>query len=957
MFFWLFVRSINAQEFGYTTFNTTDGLAQNQVHTFCKDGNGYLWIGTYGGVSRFDGKNFKNYTKVNGLSGNLIYNIENTGSSVFINTGLSIDEIREDTVINIFNSNERIIALIEYGGKVFAQISGSLYLIGNDSLRKVFSGLLGNSNKGYWVVNNKLLTIGDGFHSFFEIDTSSWEANLWYSNDEYFMNDISWHHNHYFIRANTEYSRLGTDILIMDSSRGQCEIQKFEDSFHESEEIESYFPHNRNEIVIGSSNGNLYWFKNGKMKKINDHFYSINEFLGDKENYLWMASEKGLVKIKLDGFYNYHTGDKIPGNVWSIFSENDSVVWFATYNNGIHKYVNGNILESVYNYKNKRKIYFYFSSSRGFNNDFLIPVNNGVFKYDLKRMDYEILNQNVSGSCLTIFKDTLNNAIITSNYYRLIKIDKHYNMTELFDVSDLGPEYGIISITYGHGKYYLGLSNNMVTYDPVKKKGELLGYNDYRFNSITSDHKGNVWCATDRGLLHFQGHTSYKVILPQPEAFNNIAFSKTNELILQGTRFVHFIDLDHFYSKNEISISTFDESDCYYGEGTQGNSIIDKRGNIWLPGNETCVMIDPSEIRKSHHNHKVYFEKISCSQNNVDFAGVSDIRNHLVLKHQSNNIIFEFNTVELIHPERIRYIFRLNGFHDKWSVPSKERQIHFTSLRPGTYFFEVKASSGTNFSDAPVSSFSFQILPPFWKTWWFILCIVIIVAGSIYLYYRRRIDSIRKKNLAEQKLARLEMDFLKMQIRPHFIFNCLEIIKSFISSGNEEKAVETTNNFGKLLRYVVQSTEFEEVSLQEDLNILKIYVDLQKLRMGQNLTFNVSVNKEISLNETMIPPMVVQPFIENAIKHGIGPRGKGTISVNIDFHKTMKGFLEIIVRDDGIGRNPKAIQAQRNIGYKPVGIKNSEERMKIFNKLAVGNIEVHDLKQGTEVVLLLKLFK
>ncbi len=80
-------------------------------------------------------------------------------------------------------------------------------------------------------------------------------------------------------------------------------------------------------------------------------------------------------------------------------------------------------------------------------------------------MDYEILNQNVSGSCLTIFMDTLNNAIISSNYYRLIKIDKHYKMTELFDVSDLGPKYSIISITYGHGKYYLGLSNNIVSYD------------------------------------------------------------------------------------------------------------------------------------------------------------------------------------------------------------------------------------------------------------------------------------------------------------------------------------------------------------------------------------------------------------------------------------------------------------------------------------------------------------
>ena len=218
-------------------------------------------------------------------------------------------------------------------------------------------------------------------------------------------------------------------------------------------------------------------------------------------------------------------------------------------------------------------------------------------------------------------------------------------------------------------------------------------------------------------------------------------------------------------------------------------------------------------------------------------------------------------------------------------------------------------------------------------------------------------ERIKQLELAfEKEIAELKVSSLQSQMNPHFIFNSLNSIKLNIIKNNKENAVYYLNKFSKLIRKILTISREKEVSLQDEIETLELYVSIENLRFKNELQFDIDIDKTINLDTIKIPPLILQPFVENAIWHGLSPK-EGEKKLKLSIAKLELNCIEITIEDNGIGRK-KAMEfkAQKMIKRESIGLKLSEERLAVFsNHLKQKHkIVFEDLEIGTKVIV--KLF-
>jgi LytS/YehU family sensor histidine kinase len=224
----------------------------------------------------------------------------------------------------------------------------------------------------------------------------------------------------------------------------------------------------------------------------------------------------------------------------------------------------------------------------------------------------------------------------------------------------------------------------------------------------------------------------------------------------------------------------------------------------------------------------------------------------------------------------------------------------FTSLSPGNYSFIAAASLNGKDWYPLATPFSFQISPPFWKTWWFILIVVGFCVLLAVALFRRRIATIKARAAVEQQLAGLEIRALRSQMNPHFIFNSLNSISQLVASRQNDEGLQYLNKFSKLLRLVLEESEHSFISLKDEIKILDLYLQLETLRFGSSFSYSIHSDEAIDEEETLVPCFLIHPIIENAIWHGLLHK-EGERRLIINFHQQEKDKLECIVKDNGIG--------------------------------------------------------
>jgi hypothetical protein len=374
------------------------------------------------------------------------------------------------------------------------------------------------------------------------------------------------------------------------------------------------------------------------------------------------------------------------------------------------------------------------------------------------------------------------------------------------------------------------------------------------------------------------------------------------------------------------------------------------------------IYFDPARLKNNTTSSSLIISQATAADSNYYFSSSSS----LDFKHYQNSVNFYFTAPDIYSSKNITYQYRLTSIDKNWVTSLSQRQVNYNSLPPGQYIFKVRASDdGINWKES-VNQITLNISPAFWQTWWFKSIVVLLLAISGWWLYRWRIKKIKGeeklKTGYEKKIAETEMQALRAQMNPHFMFNSLNSINNFILKNDPDNASGYLTKFSRLMRLILDNSRSEWVLLENELKSLELYVQLEAVRFDNSFDYNIETAKDISIETVLVPPLIIQPYVENAIWHGLLHRKEAGGKLDIHLWKN-NGTLYIEIEDNGVGRDEAMRQKSKTATkQKSHGMEITAERMNIVNKVYNVNagVVITDLKDdsqkpaGTRVLITLK---
>ncbi|MBL7747024.1 MAG: histidine kinase, partial [Chitinophagaceae bacterium] len=408
------------------------------------------------------------------------------------------------------------------------------------------------------------------------------------------------------------------------------------------------------------------------------------------------------------------------------------------------------------------------------------------------------------------------------------------------------------------------------SFSQITKQDGLPGNN---CNSLAIDKKGFVWIATSQGLSRYD---------PATRSFLNFA---DDDVLPSYLSFITTADNEQFYICAGFS---------FY-----------KWNSAAIPASAT----GPLYIRHITVNNKAV-----------------PVANSYTLSYYQNNITIQIGAIVpgMGRPPVIEYTFNKGS---DWIKMEPSHMVNFSRLPPGRYTIQVR-QKGNN----EQLTIHFTINFPWWKRGWFIAAVLLLLLSAGTWLIRRRIKAIRKEALLKQKMAETEMMALRAQMNPHFIFNCISSIDNFIQDNDKENASAWLNKFAKLIRSILDSSKNEVVPFWKDWETLKLYLELEQLRSDNKFTIMMNADDELLNGHYRIPPLIIQPYVENAIHHGLLHRldKNGLLKISAVLNNNQ---LIYTIEDNGIGRQKAAeLNAVNRLNHNSYGMQMSRERIELFNR-------------------------
>lgn len=531
-------------------------------------------------------------------------------------------------------------------------------------------------------------------------------------------------------------------------------------------------------------------------------------------------------------------------------------------------------------------------------------------------------------------------------------------------LSDLS---GKVLAQYNLESYKNMTSNNLRAITSIDRSGYYLGTEDngiFKFSiddnnftildvpqealEIKSLHfqEGKLWIGTAKngiGIWNTENSTFqfYNNIHGLP---NNVVYS-----IVPGTKDEYWISTNsgicRIKTGKEIKVDSFSLQCFSTNDGLQGMEFNtgawfkDDHGNIYFGGIDGINWFNPSEIREDSIKGQPVIGSVSI--NNESYVGDTLIYylNNLELSHDQDFINITYFSPNYSHRKNTEYAYRLIGLTESWTYTGTQQVAGFTNVPPGKYRFQVCKVWNGKVIPETINELSISIIPAYWQTWWFKSFISILFLGSISYLYKRRTQYLKdQKEMAEQ-IKELEMLVLRSQMNPHFIFNSLNSIKSYIIRADRVKASEYISDFAHMMRMILQNSRESEISLEQELESLKLYIDLEKMRFKQEVNVQYFIDAGINLDSVYIPPLLLQPYVENAIWHGLMPKD-GKKELNISILK-IDDTITCRIEDNGIGRDAsKKNASQSKKRYKSLGMGITGERIRLHNKVSKRKINI-----------------
>lgn len=353
----------------------------------------------------------------------------------------------------------------------------------------------------------------------------------------------------------------------------------------------------------------------------------------------------------------------------------------------------------------------------------------------------------------------------------------------------------------------------------------------------------------------------------------------------------------------------------------------------------------------------------------INYQIRNDSVKKIELKYPENKVDFLYAARGVNSSDTIVFAWKVDGLWDEWQeVPlslmdERLNMVNF-EFKPGNYVFRVKMKKGRGDWLKNEVALAITVHPPFWQTWWFWVVVITGIALITYTITSLRTKAIRKqereKARHEKELLEMEARALRAQMNPHFIFNCMNSIKALIQSDEKQRSVDYLTTFSKLIRTLFQNSDKRQISLYDEIETCKLYTQLEAMRLNGKLNYTFNIDPNIDLKSVMIPALIIQPFIENAIWHGIVPKGEGDIKVTV---RSGQNAVICEVDDNGIGRErSKLNKPVTPVIHESRGVHLSQARLdleKMLNETqaSIETIDIYENAEpaGTRVILTFNL--
>jgi ligand-binding sensor domain-containing protein len=486
-------------------------------------------------------------------------------------------------------------------------------------------------------------------------------------------------------------------------------------------------------------------------------------------------------------------------------------------------------------------------------------------------------------------------------------------------------------------------------------------------NGIAQDRAGHYWIATksnglyelyfDNGKEILRNYTQNSAIALGSDYLYRIMASPTDSTLwISGhTGLMRF---DPF-AKRVLTLFNQQQGLAQNDGGYTFNILPD--GQLALLYYAYLCRIDLPSYRFNQRPPHLYFNSIKVLDQEYVYQlqqGEPVFR----LAHNENFLQLEFTALSFNNSNLNQYAYQLEGVDKDWVYCGNRNQVSYAGLKPGTYIFRAKVANNDGLW-GPEQRIRFVIQPPFYATWWFIAGMILLAVGLIYAWNRRRIAQVKKEEKLQsdfrQQIAETEMKALRAQMNPHFIFNSLNSIQKYILQQDHFAASQYLTRFSRLIRLILDHSNQNQISLASELELINLYVEMERLRFDNQFEFVLELGDGLRPATMEIPSMLIQPYLENAIWHGLLHKDGGG-RLLLRFAVVAPQLLEVTVEDDGVGRAKAAeLKSKQALKKKSYGMQITEDRLSIINRTQgiLATCEVHDLQDadgrpvGTRVVL------
>lgn len=955
--------SLVAQHPVYTQLTEKDGLPDIEFYDIVEDKEGFIWLAADKGLFRYDGKKFKNYTHpdkrglsvfgvkldnqgrvwCNNISGQFFY-VENDSLKLFKDVK---EEAKGQLTNFIFFKNKLVIYYYREIILVDLDNSNSIKKI-SDNYKTIST--FKNRDSLLYVIEDKKFSSLDG-ESFSQCKTFKNKLH------SYFFY-INWR----FIHFQGKKFFLGLEHLATKVKRQNNRlVLETKDSLSEVQlphilKYTPYIDHFKNEglLWITTENGVFVCDYIDHKIIIKDHIFkgkSITKIIKDRNNNYWFTTLRNGIYIVPNIHLKELKLDFEDANITAMSKVGEDKILFGS-SKGSLEIVNINSEERkrLPTYR-KNKVF----AITPINKDSII-VGYGGFTSLINIDDFS--NKNITNFFLTGIKDFSfieDNKILIACYNMAAEITFE---SKEFKERILDPLRSYTThFSRKNDRRYVGYVNGTRAYDANFNEIEILHYNKEVFTiDIGETNDGTIWLSTFKnGILGIRNDSVYVNYTIENGLLSNLTreikgdgdnlwISTTNGIQVLNTKTKKFRNLTR-----RDGINTYNITD-----------IIPFKDKLFFSSNKGVIEVDKEKVFKETNILDFNFTNVLINDK------TQELKKSYNLKSDENKVQFEFQINGFLSEENVQYTYKLSDKRTvgKWNILDKNiNQVTFNNLAAGVYEFDLKAIDVDNPENEFVKRIELTIALPFYKEWWFLFSIFLLVALVIWYRFYQRLNSVKKQQLValekerlQKELVATKLETLRSQMNPHFTFNALNSIQNLILKNDKQEAYNYLTKFSSLIRENLHLSTKDFVLFEQELSLIERYLELEKLRFKEDFEYTISVEENIE--DIKIPTMIIQPYVENAIKHGLLHKKEGIKKIHIAFALEEK-LLVCSIIDNGVGiKKSKEIQEMNNVKRKSFSTKSIEERLlflRDYYKTDIG-VEYPEVTEGTVVIIKIPYF-